>query len=103
MLFNFRGQSKQQSDPGRLQIVIYTRQGCHLCDDAYQRLELYRQRYGFTVETVDVDSDPQLQASYGEHVPVVTVNGKVRFRGCVNPVLLKRLLQAETHADQRGR
>jgi hypothetical protein len=28
-------------------------------------------------------------------VPVVTVNGKVRFRGVVNPHLLKRLLRAE--------
>jgi hypothetical protein len=32
----------------------------------------------------------------------VTVNGKVRFRGCINPVLLKRLLQAEGHAGHHG-
>ncbi len=43
---------------------------------------------------MDVDADPQLAAQFGECVPVVTVNGKIRFRGRVNPVLLERLLQA---------
>jgi hypothetical protein len=44
---------------------------------------------------VDVDTDPELAAQYGTEVPVIAVNGKVRFRGAVNPVLLKRLLDAE--------
>jgi hypothetical protein len=47
------------------------------------------------VRTIDVDSDPELAAEFGESVPVVTVNGKVRFRGCVSPVLLDRLLRME--------
>ena len=38
----------------------------------------------------------ELVALYGEQVPVVTVDGKVRFRGGVNRVLLQRLLEAET-------
>jgi hypothetical protein len=41
---------------------------------------------------VDVEGDPELAARYGDSVPVVTVNGKVRFRGRVNDVLLRRLL-----------
>ena len=48
---------------------------------------------GFALEAVDVDTDPQLAARFGECVPVVTVNGKVRFRGKVNGVLLRRLLR----------
>jgi hypothetical protein len=51
--------------------------------------------YGFAMTVVDVDTDPQLAARYGNQVPVVTVNGKVRFRGGVNEVLLTRLLRAE--------
>ena len=39
--------------------------------------------------------DPELAAKYGNEVPVVAVNGKVRFRGVVNPALLERLLTAE--------
>jgi hypothetical protein len=51
---------------------------------------------------VDVDDNPQLQVRYGEHVPVVVVNGKVRFRGFINPVLLQRLLRAEAGRVRRS-
>jgi hypothetical protein len=46
------------------------------------------------LDVVDVDSDAELAARYGDQVPVVVVNGKVRFRGAVNPVLLARLFRA---------
>jgi glutaredoxin len=77
-----------------LQIVVFTRQGCHLCDDAWRLLEELRRERGYALSAVDVDTDPQLVAEYGEQVPVVTVNGRVRFRGRVNRVLLERLLYA---------
>ncbi len=73
-------------------IVMYTRQGCHLCERAWQQLDAARQRYGFALRQVDVDADPDLARLYGGCVPVVTIDGKVRFRGAVNRVLLERLL-----------
>jgi glutaredoxin len=76
-------------------ILIYTRQGCHLCEEARRELERQQARYRYTLETQDVDTDPALVAAHGEWVPVVLVNGKVRFRGRINPVLLERLLRAE--------
>ncbi len=75
-------------------VVMYTRQGCHLCEQAWQQLEKARQRYHFALSQVDVDSDAHLVRQYGECVPVVVVNGRVRFRGVINPVLLKRLLES---------
>ena len=77
------------------EVVMYTRQGCHLCEEAWTRLKQARRRYAFVLEQIDVDGDPALAARYGEEVPVVTVNGKERFRGGVNAVLLERLLAAE--------
>jgi hypothetical protein len=74
---------------------MYTRRGCHLCEVAWGRLEAARRRYGFRLTARDVDADPGLAAEHGQCVPVVTVNGKVRFRGGVNPALLERLLRAE--------
>lgn len=76
------------------QVILYTRQGCHLCDGAWQLLEQARRRHGFHLETRDVDTDPELVRQHGLHVPVVEVNGRVRFRGIVNPVLLRRLFEA---------
>jgi glutaredoxin len=78
-----------------LRFRLYTRRGCHLCEDAWQILDEQRRRYGFVLEAVDVDTDPDLTAHFGERVPVVTVNGKERFRGGVAPALLERLLRGE--------
>lgn len=72
------------------QVVIYTREGCHLCDDAKALLE----KHGLRPVAVDIDADPALRERYTTCVPVVVIDGKERFRGRVNEVLLKRLLQA---------
>lgn len=70
------------------QVIIYTRTGCHLCDEARELLE----RYGLQPQLVDIDADPQLRERYTTCVPVVILDGKERFRGRVNEVLLRRLL-----------
>lgn len=75
--------------------TLFTRQGCHLCDDAEALLKKAQARYRFEVETKDVDTSPEWIAAYGDCVPVVLVNGKVRFRGQVNEVLLQRILDHE--------
>ena len=75
-------------------VVLYTRVGCHLCDDARDLLE----RHGLTPRLVDVDRDEQLAAEHGNCVPVVEIDGRVRFRGHVNSVLLRRLLRGSQGA-----
>jgi glutaredoxin len=67
---------------------LYTRSGCHLCDNALQLLH----KFGLDPKLVDIDQDPELRARYDLCVPVVTVNGRERFRGVVNETLLRRLL-----------
>jgi glutaredoxin len=86
---------RKAGGPTHLHVVMYTRHGCHLCEDAWALLQRERGRYGFVLEAVDVDTDAELAARHGMEVPVVVVNGKVRFRGIVNPHLLARLLRAE--------
>ena len=76
------------------EVVLYTRAGCCLCDGAQRVLERARGRFGFALREVDIAGDADLEAAYGEAIPVVTVDGQVRFRGCVNEVLLNRLLRA---------
>ena len=75
-------------------VLMYTRPGCHLCEEAWIQLEAMRQQYGFVLRSINVDDNPQLTGEYGECVPVVVINGRVRFRGIINPVLLKRLLDS---------
>jgi glutaredoxin len=63
------------ADPAaRLQLL--TRAGCHLCEGAAATLEDLAAEAGLTVAAVDVDTDPELQAEYGDRVPVVLLDGR---------------------------
>lgn len=73
-------------------VILYTRPGCHLCEDALALLE----SYGLEPRLVNIDTDNDLQAKYGLLIPVVTINGVERFRGRVDEVLLRRLLNARS-------
>ena len=79
-----------------LTFTVYTRAQCCCCHKALDVLKDAQQRSGFAIEEVDIDGDPDLVALYDTEVPVVALNGKVRFRGVVNPALLERLLVAES-------
>src|SRR4051812_8130851 len=79
---------------GHWQVVLYTRPGCHLCEQAPAQPDQAPRHYGLALNPVDGGPAPERASRYGLCVPVVTVNGRVRFRGRVNPVLLRRLLQA---------
>ena len=74
-----------------MNVILYTRTGCHLCDDARDLLL----QFGLAPQSIDIDSDPKLVKEYNTCVPVIEINGKVRFRGKVEPVLLKRIIDAE--------
>lgn len=79
-----------------LTVTVYTRAQCCCCHKALDVLKDAQRRFGFSIEEIDVDSDPELVAKYDTEVPVVAVDGKVRFRGVVNRALLERLLRAES-------
>lgn len=76
-----------------LHFVLYTRTGCHLCELAWDLLQTAQAQHGFHLDLIDVDTDDDLARKHGEWVPVITVNGKVRFKGKINPVLLLRILE----------
>lgn len=76
-------------------VVLYTRVECGLCDEARELLSLYREWLPPLVE-VDIDADPQLAERFSTCVPVVEIDGKVRFRGRVSEILLRRLID---HAE----
>ncbi len=51
---------------------LYTRRGCHLCEDMLLALEEFGVHYPFVLETIDVDTKPGLVDRYGDNVPVLT-------------------------------
>jgi glutaredoxin len=60
-------------------VTLYTRAGCHLCEEAERVLRTERAATPFRLELVDVDRDPELARRYGVRVPVVAVDGVERF------------------------
>jgi glutaredoxin len=74
-----------------LSLVLVTRQGCHLCDDA---LELLRE-IGAQPELADVDADDRLYDLYDWRVPVVLLDGRVIAEGRIDRQQLRRALQPD--------
>jgi hypothetical protein len=73
-------------------VVVYSRHDCCLCDEALAEVEKARLDVPFEVRVVDVDSDPELAARYGEEVPVIEVDGRKAFKYRVTRrELLRRL------------
>jgi hypothetical protein len=87
----FRRKSRED-----LHVILYTRHGCHLCEDAWRELERMKAVYRFGLTAKDVDGDPDLLKRFDTCVPVVEVNGKIRMRGRFNGVLFQRLLDAKS-------
>ena len=73
-----------------MNVTLYTRKGCHLCEQAHQTLI----EHGITPTVFDIEDDQRLCEEFDTCVPVVVIDGKERFRGRVNEVLLRRLLAA---------
>ena len=73
-------------------ILLYTRRGCHLCEQAEDLLAVKRP----DTSLVDVDTDPLLTARYGLRVPVLEIDGSVVIEGRFDE---RQLLAALAAAD----
>ena len=73
-------------------VTLYTRVGCHRCDDAKAVLDAARAEASFGLEVVDVDTDPALAERYGHEVPVVLIDGRKAFKFRVDPGALRERL-----------
>ena len=79
-------------------VTVYTRAGCHLCEEAERVVRAEQAGGGFRLELVDVDRDPELVRRYGVRVPVVAVDGEELFEYEV-PLDLLRVRLGRVRAD----
>jgi Glutaredoxin-like domain (DUF836) len=86
-----------------LQAILYTRPGCHLCEDAQADLERLRRRLPHALELVDITASDDLLSRYGERIPVLSIGGR-EYAAPLSPQTLERALkQAATDAAQAPR
>jgi glutaredoxin len=77
---------------GRHEVILYTRAGCGLCEEAKKALAAARLEVAFGYREIDIDSDPELFARHRYDIPVVEVDGCKAFKHRVAPqALLERL------------
>ena len=72
-----------------MRLVLVTRHGCHLCDEALALL----QELGTEPELADVDADEELFRIYDWRVPVVLVDGAVVAEGKIKKDVLQQALK----------
>ena len=75
-----------------MRLVLVTRRGCHLCDQALQVLR----EMGREPELADVDADEKLFRLYDWRVPVILVEGRVVLEGHITPEALRTALQPQS-------
>ena len=63
-------------------LTLYSRPGCHLCDDMKAMIARVSRTVPSTLEEVDISGSAELEATYGLEIPVLMVNGEkaAKFR-----------------------
>lgn len=84
-------------------LTIYSRPGCHLCDDMKALVIRVARTLPapITIDEVDISTDAELEARYGLEIPVLLVNGKKTAKYRVEEEDLKRILRARSR-EERG-
>ena len=73
-------------------VLLYTRPGCHLCDDARAVVAEVCAELGETYDEVDISGSPELEARFGQEIPVTMVDGEQHDFFRVSPRRLRRAL-----------
>jgi len=70
-------------------ITLFSRPGCHLCDDARAVLD----RVGIPYEERNIEDDDALHRRYLERIPVVAIDGEDAFDVFVDEAALRARLE----------
>jgi glutaredoxin len=75
------------------QVILYSRPGCHLCEDAAELLERLARRFPITIVEINILSDVDLYERYKHSIPVVAIDGGATLVAPIRADELERLLK----------
>lgn len=78
---------------GAARVVLYSRPGCHLCDDARAVVAQVCAELGERYDEVDITGSEELESRFGQEIPVTFVDGEQHDFFRVSPQRLRRALQ----------
>jgi hypothetical protein len=59
-----------------IEVSVYSRSNCHLCEVALEVISEIRKDFEFTITKILIDGDAELEGKYGEQVPVILINNQ---------------------------
>ena len=74
-------------------VTVYSRIGCHLCEDAEAILKSLQEELTFDLEVIDIDKDPDLVNLYSDQVPVIHIDGQHHDFYKVDPMRFRSSLE----------
>jgi len=74
-------------------VIIYSRPGCHLCQEAKATILSAGCSDEFELREVNIEEDQGAMATYQNDIPVVFINGVKVFKHKVDPREFKRKLR----------
>ncbi len=77
-----------------MEVTLYTRPGCTLCEEAREDIEALAEEYGFQFRQVNIDQDPELLVRYSSRIPVVTIDGEEVLVTRVSRYRFRKALEA---------
>jgi len=77
-------------------VTMYYRHGCHLCEDMLLHLHELQKTEQFEVETVDIDTNSNLQKRFGTLIPVLEGDGSELCHYYLDEVALRGYLSSQT-------
>jgi len=78
---------------GPRDVTLYTRPGCHLCDQAKSAIAPLLREFGAVLREVNIDADPALKERYGWDVPVIFIGQRKAAKHRVDLEQFRRQLQ----------
>jgi glutaredoxin len=63
----------------KAQVIIYSKPGCHLCDEAKEAIRSAGCADQFLLTEINIETDPELMSKYRYDIPVIAINGVETF------------------------
>ncbi|HEX8847870.1 MAG TPA: glutaredoxin family protein [Pyrinomonadaceae bacterium] len=84
--------------PTKAQVILYTRPGCHLCEEAKEEMRAAGFEDDYVLEEINIESDPALRERYGWEIPVILINGVKAFKYRLTADEFRQKLRRHLHA-----
>ena len=88
-----------RTEDGRLQlaaprdVTIYSRPGCHLCEEAKQQIAPLVKEFGARLTEINIEEDPELRARYDYDVPVIFLGARKAAKHRIDLAQFRRQLR----------